>query len=59
MRFKRAATGKNEFLHTLNGSCLATSRLFPAILEQFQQADGSVLVPEPLRKYLGTDRITI
>ena len=59
MRFKRAATGKNEFLHTLNGSCLATSRLFPAILEQFQQADGSVLVPEPLRKYVGTDRITI
>ncbi|MDA8243993.1 MAG: serine--tRNA ligase [Elusimicrobia bacterium] len=59
MRFKRAATGKNEFLHTLNGSCLATSRLFPAILEQFQQADGSVLVPEPLRKYVGTDKITI
>ncbi len=59
MRFKRSATGKNELLHTLNGSCLATSRLFPAILEQFQQADGSVLVPEPLRKYLGTDRITI
>lgn len=59
MRFKRAATGKNEFMHTLNGSCLATSRLFPAILEQFQQADGSVLVPEPLRKYTGTDRLTI
>lgn len=59
MRFKRAATGKNEFLHTLNGSCLATSRLFPAILEQFQQADGSVAVPEALRKYLGTDKITI
>jgi len=59
MRFKRAATGKNEFLHTLNGSCLATSRLFPAILEQFQQADGSVAVPEPLRKYVGTDKITL
>jgi seryl-tRNA synthetase len=59
MRFKRAASGKNEFLHTLNGSCLATSRLFPAILEQFQQADGAVAVPEPLRKYLGADRIAI
>jgi len=59
MRFKRAATGKNELLHTLNGSCLATSRLFPAILEQFQQADGAVAVPEALRKYMGTDKITI
>ena len=57
MRFKRAATGKNEFLHTLNGSCLATSRLFPAILEQFQQQDGSVLLPEALHKYMGTDRL--
>jgi len=59
MRFKRAATGKNEFLHTLNGSCLATSRLFPAILEQFQREDGSVAVPEVLRKYIGTDKITL
>ena len=57
MRFKRAATGKNEFVHTLNGSCLATSRLFPAIIEQFQQADGSVTVPEVLRKYLGADKL--
>ncbi len=59
MRFKRADTGKNEFLHTLNGSCLATSRLFPAILEQFQQEDGSVTVPEALRKYLGADKISL
>ena len=59
MRFKRAATGKNEFVHTLNGSCLATSRLFPALLEQFQQADGSVLVPEALRKYMGADVIKL
>jgi seryl-tRNA synthetase len=57
MRFKRAATGKNEFMHTLNGSCLATSRLFPAILEQFQSEDGSVSVPEVLRKHMGTDRM--
>lgn len=59
IRFKRAATGKNELLHTLNGSCLATSRLFPAILEQFQQADGTVLVPEALRRYVGADKLTI
>lgn len=59
IRFKRAATGKNELVHTLNGSCLATSRIFPAILEQFQQEDGSVTVPEPLRKFAGADRITV
>ena len=58
-RFKRTASGKNEFVHTLNGSCLATSRLFPAILEQFQLQDGSVTVPEALRKYMGTDKITV
>jgi len=46
-------------VHTLNGSCLATSRLFPAILEQLQNEDGSVSVPEPLRKYMGTDRMAI
>lgn len=45
--------GKTKFCHTLNGSGLATSRVFPAIVEQFQQADGSVIVPEALRKYLG------
>lgn len=59
IRFKRAATGKNELVHTLNGSCLATSRLFPAILEQFQREDGSVAVPEVLRKYVGRNDITI
>jgi len=58
MRFKRAATKKNEYLHTLNASGLATSRLMPALVEQFQQADGSVLVPEVLRKWVGTDRLS-
>lgn len=53
MRFRREATGKTEFLHTLNGSGLATSRIFPAMVEQNQRADGSVIVPEVLRKYLG------
>ena len=45
--------GKTQFCHTLNGSGLATSRVFPALLEQNQQADGSVIVPEVLRKYMG------
>lgn len=53
IRFRRAETGKPEFVHTLNGSGLATSRIFPAMVEQNQQADGSVVVPEVLRKYLG------
>jgi len=53
IRFKRADTGKIEFVHTLNASGLATSRILPAIVEQNQQADGSVKVPEVLRKYLG------
>jgi len=53
MRFRREETGKPEFMHTLNGSGLATSRILPAIVEQNQQADGSVVVPEVLRKYLG------
>ncbi len=52
-RLRREATGKPEFLHTLNGSGLATSRIFPALVEQNQRADGSIVVPECLRKYLG------
>ena len=53
IRFKRASTGKVEYVHTLNGSGLATSRIFPAMVEQNQRADGSIVVPEVLRKYLG------
>ena len=53
IRFRREATGKPEFVHTLNGSGLATSRIFPAMVEQNQRSDGSVVVPEVLRKYLG------
>ncbi len=53
IRFKREATGKPEFVHTLNGSGLATSRILPALVEQNQLADGSVKVPEVLQKYLG------
>ena len=53
----RRADGKIEYAHTLNGSGLATSRILPALVEQNQQADGSVIVPEVLRKYLGCDVI--
>ncbi len=57
IRFRRADTKKIEFVHTLNGSGLATSRLIPAIVEQFQQPDGSVIVPEVLRAFYGSDRL--
>jgi len=56
MRTKRA-NGKIDYVHTLNGSGLATSRILPAIVEQNQNADGSVRVPEVLQKYLGFDLI--
>ena len=58
MRFKRAETKKNEYLHTLNASGLATSRLMPALVEQMQQEDGSVLVPQVLQKWVGTELLT-
>ncbi|NLZ70863.1 MAG: serine--tRNA ligase [Clostridiaceae bacterium] len=58
-RYRNAATGKLEFVYTLNGSGLATSRVFPAILEQMQQADGTVLISEVLRPYMGgLERLT-
>lgn len=53
MKYRDSKTGKTEFVHTLNGSGLATSRIFPAIIEQYQNADGSVTIPEVLRKYMG------
>jgi len=56
MRVKRA-DGRMEYVHTLNGSGLATSRILPALVEQNQNADGSVTVPEVLRKYVGCDVI--
>ena len=52
IRYRRA-DGKIDFVHTLNGSGLATSRIFPALVEQNQRSDGSIVVPECLRKYLG------
>ncbi len=53
IKYRNVKTQKNEFVHTLNASGLATSRLFPAILEQFQQKDGSVKIPKILQKYTG------
>ncbi len=56
IRVKRA-NGKTEYVHTLNGSGLATSRILPALVEQNQNADGSINVPDVLRRYLGVDVI--
>jgi seryl-tRNA synthetase len=58
IRFRRDGSKKSELVHTLNGSALAVGRTWLAILENFQHADGSVIVPEALRPYMGTDRIT-
>jgi len=57
IRFRRKDSKKNELLHTLNASGLATSRVLPAIVEQYQQEDGSVVVPEVLRKWVGKNRL--
>ena len=52
-RYRNPVTKKTEYVHTLNASGLATSRIFPALLEQFQQEDGSVIIPEVLRPWMG------
>ncbi len=57
IKFRAAGTGKAEFAHTLNGSGLAIGRTLIAILENYQQQDGSVLVPEVLRQYVGVEKI--
>jgi seryl-tRNA synthetase len=57
IRFKREGRKGTEFVHTLNGSGLAIGRTVVAILENYQQKDGSVVIPEALRPYMGTDRI--
>jgi seryl-tRNA synthetase len=58
IRFRRSPKDKPEYVHTLNGSGLAVGRTVAAILENYQQADGSVVVPEVLRPYMGCDVIT-
>ena len=57
IRFKPKAGGKSEFVHTLNGSGLAVGRTWIAVVENYQQADGSILIPEVLRPYMGVERI--
>jgi seryl-tRNA synthetase len=57
IRWKPPGKSKSEFVHTLNGSGLAVGRTWVAILENYQQADASVVIPEALRPYMGTDRI--
>jgi seryl-tRNA synthetase len=57
IRFKPAAGGKSEFVHTLNGSGLAVGRTWIAVVENYQQEDGSILIPEALRPYMGIERI--
>jgi seryl-tRNA synthetase len=57
IRFKPKGGGKSEFVHTLNGSGLAVGRTWVAILENYQQADGSIVIPDVLRPYMGIGRI--
>ena len=57
IRFKPKGGGKSEFVHTLNGSGLAVGRTWIAVIENYQQADGSILIPDVLRPYMGIDRI--
>jgi len=59
IRFRPEEKGKPEFVHTLNGSGLAVGRTVAAILENYQQADGSVVIPEALRPYMGIDKIEV
>jgi seryl-tRNA synthetase len=58
IRYRPEGRNKTEFVHTLNGSGLAVGRTWVAIAENYQQADGTVLIPEALRSYIGADRIT-
>ncbi|MGC1371213.1 MAG: serine--tRNA ligase [Candidatus Sulfotelmatobacter sp.] len=58
IRYRPEGKNKTEFVHTLNGSGLAVGRTWIAIVENYQQADGTVLIPEVLREYIGADRIT-
>jgi seryl-tRNA synthetase len=58
IRFKPKGGGKSDFVHTLNGSGLAVGRTWIAVVENYQQADGSILIPEALRPYMGIDKIS-
>lgn len=56
-KYRDSKTGKPAYLHTLNGSGLATSRVFPALIEQYQNADGSITIPEVLRPFMGGQEV--
>lgn len=56
-KFRDSKTGKPQYVHTLNGSGLATSRVFPAIIEQYQNADGSITIPEVLQPFMGGQKV--
>ena len=58
IRYRPEGKNKTEFVHTINGSALAVGRTWVAIVENYQQADGSVVIPEALRPYVGAERIT-
>ena len=59
-KYRDSETGKTNFVHTLTGSGLATSRVFPALIEQYQNEDGSVTIPEVLRSFMGgQEKITL
>jgi seryl-tRNA synthetase len=58
IRYRAEGKNKPEFVHTLNGSGLAVGRTWVANVENYQQADGSVVIPEALRPYVGAERIT-
>lgn len=57
IRYRDKESGKTQFVHTINGSGLAVGRTFAAIVENYQQADGTIIIPEVLRKYTGFDKI--
>ncbi len=57
IRYRPEGKSKTEFVHTLNGSALAVGRTWVAIMENYQQANGSVRIPEALQRYMGTDCI--
>ena len=59
IRYKNDKKDKAQYVHTLNGSGLAVGRTVAAILENFQNEDGSVTIPEVLRPYMGTDKISL
>src|SRR5205814_8287105 len=58
IRYRPEGKNKTEFVHTLNGSGLAVGRTWVAIVENYQQSDGSVVIPEVLRPYIGAEKIT-